>query len=178
MKLQFLNNKIASRYLDPYSTTSELTYIPYTKDAQNGVAKKDIITYYDVLGLPKGPRGFGPRVSTHLLPNTFDPIEDKLIFKNKCRQRTVPFSMIAVPNSGATTEVRTNYSGRPEIPVSLIIKIGQIYLLGPCISKKWCYVFKVWLLYYILKHIRFVILKLRSMSSTYYLHKHEFNVLC
>lgn len=108
-----------SRYLDPYASTSELSYIPYTKDDQNGIAKKDIITFYDLLSGPKGARGSGPRVKTHVKADTFKPVQDKAVFKNKCYQRIVPFTMFRVPNSGMTTEIKSNYSGRTMTPVRI-----------------------------------------------------------
>ncbi|XP_031335631.1 uncharacterized protein LOC116165380 [Photinus pyralis] len=43
------------KLMDPYLTTSRSTYLPFTVNQQNGVAKKDIVTYYDASNFPKVP---------------------------------------------------------------------------------------------------------------------------
>lgn len=43
------------RWLDPYLSTSRGTHVPFTKDQQDGVARKDIITFYDIANYPKVP---------------------------------------------------------------------------------------------------------------------------
>lgn len=40
--------------MDPYMTTNRLTYVPFTIDQQDGISRKDIITFYDASGFPRG----------------------------------------------------------------------------------------------------------------------------
>lgn len=44
------------KWMDPYLTTSRVTHCPFTKDQQDGVARKDIVTFYDAANLPKVKR--------------------------------------------------------------------------------------------------------------------------
>lgn len=44
--------------LDIYMTTSRADYIPYSVIQQRGIACKDIVTYYDSVGVPRGVNNF------------------------------------------------------------------------------------------------------------------------
>lgn len=48
-----LENKGFWKWNDCYLTTNRSAYIPFTKDQQNGLARKDIITFYDTSDIPK-----------------------------------------------------------------------------------------------------------------------------
>ena len=48
------------KHLDPYISTSQLIHCDFSLDQQNGVARKNVITFWDTLGLAKN-RGFGPK---------------------------------------------------------------------------------------------------------------------
>lgn len=40
------------KWLDIYLTTNRASHVPFTLDQQNGLARKDIVTFYDASGVP------------------------------------------------------------------------------------------------------------------------------
>lgn len=60
-----INSASMAKHLDIFVSTSKLAYPRFTEDQQNGVARKDIRTFYDTKGTPKC-RGFGPRKTTSI----------------------------------------------------------------------------------------------------------------
>ena len=37
----------AYKHIDPYVTTNKLTHVPFTNHQLNGIAKKDVVTFYN-----------------------------------------------------------------------------------------------------------------------------------
>lgn len=39
------------KLLDPYMTTNRMVHVPFTVEQQNGIARKDIVTFYDTTNI-------------------------------------------------------------------------------------------------------------------------------
>lgn len=42
------------RHMDNYVSTNRADFIHYNKDQQDGIGRKDIVTYYDASNIPRG----------------------------------------------------------------------------------------------------------------------------
>ncbi|KAF5274795.1 hypothetical protein FQR65_LT00378 [Abscondita terminalis] len=96
---------------DPYVSTTRATYVPFTINQQNGIAKKDIITYYDASNLPKG-KGFGPQegpIPGKLVPSKALPMRDPRPFRRHPFNKYIHESEKRVPNFGKTSETKASY---------------------------------------------------------------------
>ncbi|KAK5647287.1 hypothetical protein RI129_002179 [Pyrocoelia pectoralis] len=100
------------KLMDPYLTTTRASYLPFTVNQQNGVAKKDIITFYDTANYPK-VKGFGPRNGPKidpLEPNRRVPMKDKIPFNKQPFERNLFVLSKTVPNFGKKSEMKANYA--------------------------------------------------------------------
>lgn len=99
------------KLMDPYLTTTRATYVPFTVDQQNGVAKKDIVTFYGSSNFPKSKRSGsqnGP-ISASLVPSKAVPMLDKVPFKKHPTDRRLHDIAKIVPNLGKTSEMKASY---------------------------------------------------------------------
>lgn len=74
-----------NKLLDPYTTTTNLTYIPHTPN-QLEISRKYITTYYDASKTAKLTSHYGKK-----------PMKDDLIFKADVKGRIVPKLVYRVP---------------------------------------------------------------------------------
>lgn len=100
-------------------STNRSSYVPFTKSQQDGVARKDIVTFYDASGVPKVSKtffsltvvffyssslqckGFGPKN-----PPPTEPVQgvrkdlvfDKIVFRSPIRGRLVYIPQKRVPH--------------------------------------------------------------------------------
>lgn len=80
---------------------------------QNGIGKKDAITFWDWLKYPKTKLGFGLKDYPHIESSKVLPMFDKAKFTQVVTDRELPKRMKFVPNNSFQTETRKNY----QIPV-------------------------------------------------------------
>ncbi|XP_022902170.1 uncharacterized protein [Onthophagus taurus] len=100
------------RHMDPYMTTARMSYIPFTINQQNGIARKDIVTYYDANNIPRAGKGYGPRNGPPIEPSYQSPnfnMIDKVTFKTKHQGKFIPRGLKKLPNAGKS-EYGSNYT--------------------------------------------------------------------
>lgn len=118
-----------SKHLDIFVSTTQLGHPRFTLNQQNGVARKDIRTFYDTNGTPKC-RGFGPKatmpIGAYFHRNKTE--EDRVRQKSICR----------VPYFGKKSEYNAKYDHvltnlmhvREEIQFPPIIQISKFDVLA------------------------------------------------
>lgn len=42
------------RHMDPYVSTNRADFVHFTREQQDGIGRKDIVTFYDASNIPKG----------------------------------------------------------------------------------------------------------------------------
>lgn len=109
----FTNEQGDVKYLDPFVSTTTMDHTLFTEEMQNGVAKKDAITFWDWMQYPKTQRGFGLKDYPHKECKKILPMYDKSKFLNVITDRELPKRMKFVPNNSFQTETRKNY----QIPI-------------------------------------------------------------
>ncbi|XP_065171486.1 uncharacterized protein [Atheta coriaria] len=90
--------------LDIYMTTSRADYIPYSVIQQRGIACKDIVTYYDSVGVPRGGKGYGPKKDTKIEPIVKTK---KAVYNRKWKKVQNPLQTI--PHRAFKSEYSENY---------------------------------------------------------------------
>ncbi|KAK9695483.1 hypothetical protein QE152_g32538 [Popillia japonica] len=101
------------RYMDPYMTTNRISYVPFTIDQQDGLSRKDIVTFYDASGYPRGGKGYGPKNCTEVEPlfrTQIGTMVDRTVFKTKTYNKILPRYMKRIPNYGMQSEYQGKYT--------------------------------------------------------------------
>lgn len=104
----FSNTESAAKYLDPYVTTNMSDFVPYSATAQGGIGKRDNITFWDWIGVPKA-KGYGLKEPPQKIKLRDEPVYEKLMFVNVAHNRLMPNKPKFVPHTGLTSEAKSNY---------------------------------------------------------------------
>ncbi|XP_017770114.1 PREDICTED: uncharacterized protein LOC108557912 [Nicrophorus vespilloides] len=88
---------------DIYFTTSRASFVPYDQIKQNGIAKKDIITFYDGSGVPRGSKGYGPKNDIHIGP--FNARREPPIL----RKKKLPLHSETIPHRSYLSEAKEEF---------------------------------------------------------------------
>ncbi|GJQ76566.1 hypothetical protein Trydic_g2263 [Trypoxylus dichotomus] len=127
------------RHMDPYVTTNRITHLPFTIDQQDGLSRKDIVTFYDASGFPRGGKGYGPKNSSELISRTqIGEMVDRTVFKSKAYNKILPRFMKRIPNYGMQSEYQrkytkqTYYDSFPTIHSTLEDYDESLPKAGPC----------------------------------------------
>lgn len=99
------------KYMDPYATTNMLAHPQHSVDQQNGIGRKDCITLWDWLRVPKG-HGYGLQ--------TF-PTRDQHRPSEPMDGRTLPPLRQRVPHNGMRSEQRAEFQKPPAMSVCVVV---------------------------------------------------------